>query len=45
MFIHAKETEISNPTEMITILRDLLKEPDIDKTVREGDIFALLIQV
>jgi hypothetical protein len=36
--------QVSNPTEMITILKKLLGEPEIDRVVREGDIFAHLIQ-
>ena len=43
-FLHAKETEEENPTEAINTYTHLLSVPDIEESVRQGDIYAQIIQ-
>jgi intraflagellar transport protein 140 len=43
-FINARELVKTHPEDMIRTCEDLLRERDIDRAVRTGDIYALLVE-
>lgn len=43
-FVEARKLEKRNPAEMIKLCYALLDQPDLDASVRVGDIYALLIE-